>query len=166
MIYTLYNKRKVNQAFKQTLAAKSIEYDRYMTAPTIFNNLLWHCIAEGDSVYYQGLYSVLDKEAIIDPIRIIPKNRYLIEGHEQDEDIQTLQWFSNGYYNIIRRPDGQLQLNDLRFGFIGDREPEPDDFVFHFFLTPKNGQLEAKEDRNREFKEGDLQAFRERMMGK
>ncbi|MEO1513526.1 MAG: metal-dependent hydrolase [Bacteroidota bacterium] len=167
MAYTVYNKFKVNAAFEKTLANKQIDYQRYMTSPTIFNNLLWHCIAEGDSVYYQGLYSVLDKRPDIDKIRIVPKNRYFLKGHATDEDIKTLEWFSNGYYNVIKRPDGKLQFNDLRYGFVGDREPTADDFVFRFILVTdgESGEFKALEDRNRNFKEEDLQAFRQRMMG-
>ena len=66
-------------------------------------------------------------------------------GHEQDEDVQTLTWFSNNYYAIHQKKDGTLQYNDLRFGTLNSEKYDPKDFVFHFILEEKEGILKASE---------------------
>ena len=126
------------------MAEQQIEYSRYMTAPTIFNNALWHCIAEGDSMYYQGLYSVFDEEPRIMQWNYFPKNHMLIKPYEDERSIKTLKWFSNNYYNIIRRNDGRLQLNDMRYGTRSHEKMSEEDYIFAFILEEKNGKLEAE----------------------
>lgn len=147
MLFTFYNKSKVNTVFENSLKEQGFEYSRYMTAPTIFNNVLWHCIAEGDSVYYQGLYSLLDEEPRIAFWNTFPKNHGLIEAYAEDREIKILKWFSNDYYNIIYRKDGKLQLNDLRYGVFGEKADSENDFIFHFILEENNGKIEAHQSR-------------------
>ena len=147
LLFTFYNKSKVNEVFENSLAEQGFEYQRYMTAPTIFNNVLWHCIAEGDSVYYQGLYSLMDAEPRLSMWNKFPKNHEWIDAYEDDRSIKTLKWFSNNYYSIIRREDGKLQLNDLRFGVFGEKAVSENDYIFHFILEEKNGKIEAHQSR-------------------
>jgi hypothetical protein len=45
-----------------------------------------------------------------------------------------LRWFSAGYLNAVRRDDGSLQLNDLRFGTFTGRGEGADDYIFRFKL--------------------------------
>ncbi|MCB0589211.1 MAG: metal-dependent hydrolase [Phaeodactylibacter sp.] len=145
MLFTFYNKMQVNQVFERSLQRDGITYERFMTSPTIFNNVLWQGVAEGDTAYYQGMYSILDSKPEVLNFTAIPKNHYLIRGHEEDRSIRILRWFSNDYYSILRRPDGQLQFNDLRFGSIGQSFDRPEDFVFHFLLEEKDGEFTARE---------------------
>jgi len=145
--FTFYHKYQVDQIFEKSLADQNITYSRYMTAPTIFNNVLWSCLAEGDTAYYQGLYSFNDKEPKVMITNVFPKNHDWIKGHESEDDIKTLQWFSNGYYNFLRRKDGKIQLNDLRFGVLGDKAIREEDYVFRFILEEKDGELKARQTR-------------------
>ena len=48
-----------------------------------------------------------------------------------------LRWFSAGYFNAVRREDGQLQLNDLRFGTFSGKATDPDDYIFRFNLEDR-----------------------------
>ncbi len=143
MSWTFSNKRKVNAVFENTLKDKNIAYNRMITTPTIANNLLWNCVAETDSFYYNGFYSLLDKEPIVSNIITIPINKQLIQGHEDDESIETLQWFSDGFMSYDRKSDGSLQANDLRFGRFSTREEDRESFIFSFTLV-KNENEEFK----------------------
>ena len=134
LIFTLWHKERLRGVYERQLAEQGIVYDRLMLGPTIFNNFLWSATVESKDRYYQGQYSIFDTS----PIKFVPieKNRDLIAGSEEDNTIQTLRWFSNDYYNVIRRSDGRLQMNDLRFGtFTGDGGE--DDFIFRFFLRQR-----------------------------
>ena len=147
LFFGFYHKHQVDQLFEKTLAVENIEYSRYMTSPTIFNNVLWNCLAEGDSAYYHGMYSFYDKEKKVTMVNVFPKNHDWIAAHKEDHDMKTLQWFSNNYYNVIRRSDGKMQLNDLRFGVLGDKATEESDYVFRFILEEENGELKARQTR-------------------
>lgn len=145
LLFCFYNKVKVNGVFKNSLEAQHVEFSRYTTSPTIFNNLLWQGVAEGDTAYYHGLYSIMDKKPVIKQFTTIPKNHDSITQWEEERPIKILKWFTNGYYNVIVREDGQLQLNDLRFGsmslqFIGEK-----DYVFKFLLDDSGPELKVRQ---------------------
>jgi len=167
LLLTFANKYHVQGVFRRSLAEKEIAYHRFMTAPTILNNLLWQGIAEGDTAYYHGLYSILDEEAEVHNFTVIPKNHHLLAEGDYARDLEVLTWFSDGYFSILRREDGRLQYNDLRFGSLNQSFDEPSDFVFHFILErDAEGQWRARQSREQP-RDAD-KAFRQlwvRMMG-
>ena len=99
MLFTIGNKLYVNSVFKKSFDKAGIEYNRFSVQPTILNNILWYGIAETDNDYKVGFYSLLDSKSEIDTILTIPKNHNLIDI--DNNDIKTLRWFSNNYYNLV-----------------------------------------------------------------
>ena len=63
----------------------------------------------------------------------IEKNHHLLKDGSNDHTIKILKWFTNGFYNVMKRPDGKIQFNDLRFGTFR-QEGHIDDYVFRFHL--------------------------------
>ena len=61
MLLTLGNKVYVNHVFKKSLNENKIPFSRFQTQPSIFNNILWYGIAEGEDAYHVAFYSLLDK---------------------------------------------------------------------------------------------------------
>jgi hypothetical protein len=96
-----------------------------------------------------------------------PKNRHLLDGHDMDEDIRTMIWFTNGYYNLMERPDGRLQFNHLRYGLTTARYEEPSDFVWYWIIEKRADStwtgVTVPEERT--FGKDDLRRFRERLLG-
>jgi len=131
--WTFYNKAKVNKVMEQTLADQNIVYSRYMTGPTILNNLLWSGTAETDSSFFIGQYSFYDKEPKFKLFEI-PKNHNLIDYNADDTVVNTLKWFSKEYYSVIRRKDGLLQINDMRYGTFDGKETNEDSYIFRFVV--------------------------------
>ncbi len=150
MTWTVYNKFKVNAVFEKSLAKEGFVYSRYTTSPTILNNFLWTCTAEGKDEFYQSFYSILDSEPIVKEFNIIPKNHHLIDKHQGHKDFKTLRWFSKDYYAILERKDGLLQYNDLRFGIANiTSKGDASDYIFGFILREdENGMLIVEEDRS------------------
>ena len=148
MLFSFYNKTRINKVFEQSFAENGIKYERYTTSPTIFSNALWQGVAETDSAYYHGMYSIFDSQPKVLEINKFEKNYHLLGDHFNDPDVETLKWFSNNYYNVTQDPNGTLYINDLRFG---TRKPNPSNthsnFVFSFRLEEKDGVLEAHETR-------------------
>ncbi len=149
MIFTFYNKFQVDNIFEQSLEREKIAVQRYMTSPTIFNNILWQGIAEGDSVYYHGMYSLLDARPEVDSFVRISKNHEWLAPYSDERPVKVLRWFSDGYFHVLRRADGRMQVNDLRFGSMTGRFDRESDFVFGFILEEKNGKIQASSSRDR-----------------
>jgi inner membrane protein len=141
MIFTLWNKDRINTILENTLAQEQIKYSRYMTAPTILNNVLWSATVESDSLFYQGSYSIFDNVDRFKLKKIVKNHTLLGKKLDNDYTIQKLRWFSKDYFALLKSSDGYVQLNDLRFGIITEsQEIKETDYVFRFKLIPdKNG---------------------------
>ncbi len=166
MLFTFVNKWQVDHVFEQSLQAQAIPYQRFMTAPTIFNNVLWHGVAEGDSAFYQASYSIFDEPPNIPVFTVIPKGHELLKDHESERAIKILKWFSDGYYCVDQKLDGTLQFNDMRFGGFEAAPGARPEFVFKFYLKEEEGELQAYQ--SREAPENVNDAFAllwDRMMG-
>lgn len=134
LVFTMWNKQRVSKVFETQMAEQGITYDRYITGPSIFNNFLWSMTAENEDAYYMAQYSVFD----VSPIEFIrvEKQHDLLAGSENDKTINTLRWFSDGFYGVIRKANGLLQVNDLRYGTFRGTGSE-NDYVFRFVVEKK-----------------------------
>jgi inner membrane protein len=134
LFYTVWHKIEVNRLFEQTLASKNIDYHRYYTNPSIFNNIVWSGVAEGDTAYYFGQYGFNDCRKEYGPISVIPKNHQLLEVVPADSRAgYFLRWFTDGYYNVQPYRGDTLVVNDLRFGLLGD-SLRGNNYVFPFLV--------------------------------
>ncbi len=133
MALTFYNKSKVNQVMENTLVEEKIDYNRYMTSPTILNNILWSGTVDTDTSFWIGQYSLLDKTKKFD-LKEINKNYHLLH-YPTDKTRQVLEWFTKDYCAVIRRSDGKIQINDLRYGqFNPSKDNNENNYVFRFVL--------------------------------
>ena len=162
MLFTLINKFHVHGVYKKSLEIQQIDYVRFQTQPTILNNFLWYGIAETTNAYYVGFYSILDADATVSKWHLLPKNHELIQG--MPKDLETLAWFSNGYYNlnITGTPDAFL-FKDLRYPLMDENDPNSS--IFKFTITKKNERWEAAPFYSSDVNEGDLDAFWTRLKG-
>lgn len=134
MIFTLYNKTRINTIFENSLRQEHIDYNRYMTTPSILNNVLWSGIAETDSAFYFGQYSFFDTQKTFKLMKRDKNNPEFAQALEEDPTLKTLQWFSDDYFAIERKSGDSIQYYDLRFGTFRVKPSDPDNFVFKFIL--------------------------------
>ena len=162
MLLTFVNKYHVNNVYKQALADQQIDYLRFQTQPTILNNILWYGIAETTDAYYMGFYSILDSEPTIKKWHKLPKNHELIEG--MPKDLETLAWFSDGYYNLNPMDKSDTFLfKDLRYPLMD--ESDPNSSIFKFTITKSNDRWEAAPFYVSDINEGARAAFWARLKG-
>ncbi|MFT7050511.1 MAG: inner membrane protein [Psychroserpens sp.] len=120
MMFTVFNKVHIDQVFKNYLAQKGLNYNRFSTQPSILNNLLWYGIAETDSTYQVAYYSLFDESHKFSEWKIFPKKRGLqIDDYK---DLRCLAWFSNNYYNIESLGNGDYTYKDLRNPLVETRD--------------------------------------------
>ncbi len=131
--FTVGMKFLVSATFDADLARREVTYTRRMEAPTPFNALLWRSVVDRENEFWVGYHSVLDSPSA--PIRwtIYPKKQEVIEPHKNEREIQTLQWFSRGWF-IARTHNKGVWLADLRFGETRtyDAKPGTVDSQFRF----------------------------------
>ncbi len=163
MFFTFGNKFYMDSVFKETLKDKGVNYKRYYAQPTIFNNVLWYGVAETDTTYHVGYYSLLDKESVFSDFKALPKVRAL--NPEKYKRVKSLAWFSNDYYSIYKIGDNDYQYNDLRYP-VTDKENSTSS-VFRFRLYEENGEINMKPfERNEDNISNALKALWERLKGK
>ena len=159
--YAIWHKVNADRIFEQTLHDRGIQYRRYMTNPTIFNNIVWYGVAEGDTAFYCGLYGFRDRTERYVPISVLPKSHHLLDGIPADDRAYAfLRWFSNDYYNVVPYNGDTLQVNDLRFGLLGDTILDKN-YVFPFLLFKnEKGEWDTKQNnRNRSSVKGSEDSF-------
>jgi inner membrane protein len=146
LLFTFYNKNTVNDILEKTLQIEQIVYKRYITSPTILNNILWNATVDADTSIYIGQYSLLDETKKFD-LKEIPKNYQLLQ-HQNDPTVKVLEWFSKDYCAVLTKEDGSLQLNDLRYGqFDFNQGNQPNNYIFRFSLEDTgNGYQLGKAD--------------------
>ncbi|MFC4722083.1 metal-dependent hydrolase [Geojedonia litorea] len=153
LLFTFGNKVYINAVFKKSLNDSGISYERFQTQPTILNNILWFGIAETNDSYYVGFYSLFDTSSKVEDWQRLAKNHDLIEN--RTSDIETLAWFSNGYYNLTPLESGVYRYNDLRYPSFDKNDPNNAVFSFiiqkegkRWNILPSNGKAPTREDFN------------------
>jgi len=132
LLYCTFNKTMVNSDVRAILKKQNIQYSRYFTTPTVFQNWLWYVVAGNDSGYHVGFRSVFDSKKEID-FTYFPRNDFLLDSVEDTEALQKLKRFSQQFYTAEEWND-TLVFNDLRFGQIMGWSDPNGKFVFHYFL--------------------------------
>lgn len=161
------NKHRIDGIFQRSLEDLDIPFTRFTTSPVIFSNLLWQGVAETDSAFYLGTYSLLDPVDRFKNLDILPHHQVVPESDPGDRNLRILKWFTKGYFFVAGAGDGTYRFNDLRYGVFGEDGPLEDRFVFSFRLTPGPHGLEVKQIQpdNRDMGQ-DFSNLWQRMMGR
>lgn len=101
MLFTVGNKFYMDSVFEKSFKKAGISIDRFSAQPTILNTILWYAVAETKDKYHLAFYSLFDKSATANKIITIDKSHNLIDMNA--ENLKTLAWFSNNYFNIEKR---------------------------------------------------------------
>ena len=142
LIVTISTKERVNRVFESSLEDREIQYQRYRTSPSILNNILWSCTAEGDTAFYSGLYSLYDSGPGLHYINVLEKDTASIARLDGFEEFETLRWFSDDYF-LVRPVADSFEFADIRYGAMGDTITSLSDFVFRFTVVQHQSRLEV-----------------------
>lgn len=141
LLLTVLLKLTAIPQFEAELERQNISYERMMTIPGPFNSFLWRALVETEDGFYQGNYSLFDDRSKKIEFQYLPRNTYLIEPVKDTRALDRLLWFSKGYYhaNIV---DGNLYMNDLRFGSYNSWAGDMYSFIFAFrIFEDDNGEV-------------------------
>ena len=155
---TFRNKEQVNEVVQKTIQTRGLQVERFMTNPTILNNILWSASIETKDTIYYGLYSLNDQSDEMTLSAYAKNYQFLQDAKGDDYDVNTIKWFSNGYYSVIRRADGRLQMNDMRYGIFGKETHSESAYVFKFILNKYEKGYYHIDDKSQEAPGGDMKA--------
>lgn len=127
----------VGHILHHSLEAQEVPHERTIHGPVILSNFLWNATSQGAADdYYFGDYSIFDKERAFQPFKPIVGNHHLLEGLEDEREVRLIRYFTKDFLGVIPLPDGRLQLNDLRYGFLGENAADTSAYLFHWVLDP------------------------------
>ncbi len=113
LLLTVANKAYVHSVFAGSVERQLGGYERLLTNPSLFNNLLWIGIAEQSDTLYVGYYSLLDADREV-VLQAVPKHTERLSPYQDDAPVRRLLWFSKGYFTVEK--DGEtIVFNDIRF---------------------------------------------------
>jgi inner membrane protein len=130
LLWSVGAKVYVTNLAHESMRQQNISYQKLLTVPAPFNTLLWRVLAIEDKGYYEGFYSMLDRNRSIQ-MTFYPSDKTLLAGLSNHWPVKRLQWFTHGFYAVKRQMD-DIVMTDLRMGM----EPF---YVFQFKVgTVKN----------------------------
>lgn len=128
---TIINYFNVDDVFKSSLARSGITAEERVISPSILNNILWSGTARsGIDQYYFSQYSLLDERRAFGAFTPIEGHHDWLAPYAEDRDVAILRWFTQGYYGVVARDSGFLQVNDLRYGLINEDPKDPASYIF------------------------------------
>lgn len=137
MVFTIFNKLYIDSVFNTSFKKANISYQRFSAQPTILNNILWYAVAETKTQYHLAFYSLLDKNNVAENMITVEKNHDLVDMNANN--LQTLAWFSNQYYNLSKKEKvGTYRYVDLRYPMLNPEDPNTS--VFNFTIFFENGK--------------------------
>jgi len=128
---TLLSQQHARTVAEKSLSKQSLSSENLLIAPSPFS-LLWRIVSLDDEYYYEGFYSVFDKDHDI-TFNSYPSNRDIIESHYEKWSVARLDWFTEGFISATPTND-RLLINDLRMGMESS-------YVFRFDV----GQIDDTE---------------------
>ena len=162
MLFTVGNKVYMDTVFKKSFEKAGISMDRFSAQPTILNNILWYAVAETETQYHLTFYSLMDQKSFSEKIISVDKNHALIDM--SDENLHTLTWFSNGYFNLSKRAEtGTYKYVDLRYPMLNPEDENSS--VFNFTISRKNNEWDILPFQGNAPTKKDLAVFVERIRG-
>jgi inner membrane protein len=164
LLYCITNKFRTDNIARYSLIHQGVQYKRYFTTPTPFNNWLWYVVAESDAGYHIGYHSMFDKNEEIE-FRYFPRNDSLLKPWYGQREMRKLIRFSKGYYTAEMSEHG-IMFNDLRFGQIMGWQNRDEGFVFHYYLNdPSSNHLVVQRGRFASWNWNAVKAFIHRIRG-
>lgn len=133
LLFTVVNKQYVDSKFQKSMQRNNLGQYEFMSAPTPFNNLLWHASVKSNDSIWVAYYSVLDKDDDIEFLSF-PRKLELSDGYAESRAYKALSRVSKGYF-VLRETDRGIQFYDLRFGMLDGWIDKPEreiDLPFHW----------------------------------
>jgi inner membrane protein len=116
LLVALIVKLVVVSTIDEQLLSRNVVAKQAMIVPMPFNIMLWRIIALNEKGYYEGYYSVFDKEEMV--LRQYASDYHLANALQDHEPVQRLKWFTHNFYSI-EQLGKDIVMSDIRLGSHG-----------------------------------------------
>jgi inner membrane protein len=151
-VYTIWSfciQSVADAKFSKSIAILDVEITRQMTTAAPFTTFLWRHLAETPDGFLMAYWSVFDAPEKDIGFHYIPKQANIIEPVRDGRTFQAVEWFSKGWWCVIKSDEHSAKVVDLRFTEIpaatrGSHVYWNWPFAWNFNLDPKDeGKLKA-----------------------
>lgn len=147
LLLTIINYFNVDAVMESTIKADNIPASRHVISPSILNNVLWSGTVQGQTDdYYFSRYSILDSQRRFEPFKSIQGRHTVLKNYQDTRELKILEWFTKGYISFIPLGEGKVQVNDLRFGLLGDDPDDPNQYVFHWVIDTTTNPITVQQE--------------------
>lgn len=115
LLWGMANKYVASGVFEDDLANEQESKDLVFVGTTPLNIALWYGVAETDSAFHIGYYSLFDDTEDVRWVEF-DKNHHLISDIEAEYGIDRLKWFSDDLYVLTEPHRDTLNFYTLKFG--------------------------------------------------
>lgn len=163
LLITVFLKTMAFSTFQEALEEQSISYKQLQVKPAPLTTVLWNANVETETSFLIGEYSFFDSQPIV--FYEYPKNHQFAENFKENTDFKRLENITENWY-IIEKENGQIFLNDLRFGLLNRNFDDPD-FAFSYKIeqTSPNDIKITENDKSREDAQQLLNDLWKRILG-
>ncbi|HYC41300.1 MAG TPA: metal-dependent hydrolase [Chitinophagaceae bacterium] len=164
LLYAFSNKWYVEGQLRRDMAANQIGYEEFFTTPTPLNSWLWFAVIKQRDGYYTTYRSVFDRTG--SGYYYFPRNDSLITNVKNQQEVQDLLRFAQGYYTVESR-NGAIAFNVLRFGQVVGWYNPRERFAFHYLLDkPEANHMLLQRGRFLKWDGNTFRAFVRRIAGR
>lgn len=137
LIAGLINKMVVSSVFQQDLALEPDKKELVFVGTTPLNIALWYGVAESDSAFHIGYYSVFDETKDISWVGF-EKNHSLLSEINDEYGVERLRWFSDQLYVVTQPYSDTLNFYTLKFGRSKFESETPEGSFLFYMKIVKN----------------------------
>lgn len=143
------NKYVASGVFKQDLLNEPEKKELVFVGTTPLNIVLWYGVAESDSAFHVGYYSLFDESKDIAWVGF-KKNHQLLENVKDEYGVNRLRWFSDQLFVVTQPGKDTLNFYSMKFGRSKfDAKTPEGSFAFYAQITKKaNGMIHYESIRN------------------
>jgi inner membrane protein len=137
LIAGLINKMIVSSVFQQDLALEPDNKELVFVGTTPLNIALWYGVAESDSAFHIGYYSVFDETKDVSWVEF-EKNHSLLSDINDEYGVERLRWFSDQLYVVTQPSSDTLNFYTLKFGRSKFESETPEGSFLFYMKIVKN----------------------------
>lgn len=134
LVWGVLAQQHVQGVARDALAAQGIAAERVLVTPTAFNSVAWRVVAMQREHYFEGFYSLLDRERTVAFDRF-ERGAALAAEVRGIDGFERIAAFSRGFY-ALRNVDERVVVTDLRMGL----EPA---YSFSFAIAERASPVHA-----------------------
>jgi len=116
--WSFFSQAVAGRAFEEASREQGITATRELTSAAAFNTILWRHLIETDEGFLIGYWSWFDAEDTPVSFRLVPRNAAAVQAVADARSFAVVDWFSQGWWAVVKTGPGQATVVDLRFGEI------------------------------------------------